>query len=79
MCIVFLKVLNMQYSITNYGHRVVHYIPMIYLLFNWKFVPSDSFHPALGSHQSVVDPKNEIARTPASQNEFVHSGITEEL
>ena len=28
----------MQYSIINYSHRVVHYIPKTYLFCNWKFV-----------------------------------------
>ena len=34
----------MQYSISNYSHHTVHYIPMIYLFYNWKFVPFDYLH-----------------------------------
>ena len=38
----------MQYSIINYNHCVVHFIPMDYLFYNWKFLSFDSlppFHP----------------------------------
>ena len=52
----------MQYSFVNYNHHALHYVPRIYLSYNWKFVPFDPFthypHPqtypilALGNHQS---------------------------
>ena len=34
----------MKYSIINHGHhsyRAIHYIPGVYLFYNWKFVPFD--------------------------------------
>ena len=34
----------MQYGIINYGHHAVHYIPMTYLFYNWKFILFNSFH-----------------------------------
>ena len=33
------KYLLLQYSIINYSHHAVHYIPKTYLHYNWKFVP----------------------------------------
>lgn len=35
----------MQDSVTNYSHCAAHLIPRTDLLYNWKFVPSDSLHP----------------------------------
>lgn len=29
----------MQYRIINYSHHAVHYIPMTYSFYNWKFAP----------------------------------------
>ena len=34
----------MQYSSINYNHRGVHYIPMAYLFYDWKFVRFDSLN-----------------------------------
>ena len=34
---------HMQHRAVFINH-VVHYIPSIYLSYNWKFVPIDSFH-----------------------------------
>ena len=31
----------MQYSIINYSHHAIRYIPRTYLFYNWKFVPFD--------------------------------------
>lgn len=36
---------NMQYSILNYRCQAVHYIPMMYLFYNWKSVTFDFLHP----------------------------------
>ena len=33
----------MQYSIVNYSHPTVHYIPRTYLSYNWKFVDYEIF------------------------------------
>ena len=30
--------------IINYSHHAVHYIPMIYLFYNWKFISFDPLH-----------------------------------
>ena len=32
----------MHYSIINYSHHAIHYIPMTYFFYNWKPVPFDS-------------------------------------
>ena len=34
----------MQYSIVNYSHHVIHYVPRTYLFYNWEFVHFDHFH-----------------------------------
>ena len=33
----------MWYNTINHSHYAVHYIPMTYSFYNWKFVPFDSF------------------------------------
>ena len=33
----------MQYGIISYSHHAVHYIPMTYLFYNWKFMLFNSF------------------------------------
>ena len=50
----------LQYSIINYSHHTVHFIPVTYLFYNWKFVPFDALRqfcppaPSISSnHQSV--------------------------
>ena len=40
-----LNISNMQYGIINYSHYAVHYTPMIYLFYNWKFIPFDALSP----------------------------------
>ena len=43
-----MSLLNFQIcntGIIDYSHDAVHYIPMAYLFYNWKFVPFDSLHP----------------------------------
>ena len=51
----------MQYSIIIHSRHAMHYIPMAYLFYNWRFVPFDSFahfnpysFPASGKYQSVL-------------------------
>ena len=44
----------MQYSIINYNHHTVHYIPMIYLFYNWKFVPFDYLHLFFPPHHNSL-------------------------
>ena len=43
----------MQYSIINYGHYVVYYIPMMYLFYNWKFITFDHLYPFLPSTSPI--------------------------
>ena len=45
----------------NYSHYAIHYIPRMYLLYNWKFVPFDLFYPfhhcqlsIFKNHQTVL-------------------------
>ena len=33
----------MQYSIINYRHHAVHYIPMTHVFYNWTFSPFSVF------------------------------------
>ena len=40
----------MQYSIIDCSHHDVHYIPMTYLFYNWKFVPFDRLSPISHPH-----------------------------
>ena len=35
---------NMQYGTINCNHNAVHYIPITYAFYNWKFVPSPFTH-----------------------------------
>ena len=36
---------NMQYSITDFGHEAVCYIPMTYPFSHWKLIPLDPLDP----------------------------------
>ena len=52
----------MQHNIIDYSHHAVHYIPVTYLFYNWKFVPLETLHPFClppnplpsGIHHSVL-------------------------
>ena len=46
----------MQYSVISYSEYAVHYIPMMYLFYNGKFVPFSFLHPSptVGNQQSVL-------------------------
>ena len=51
----------MKYSIINYSHPAIHYIPMTYLSDKWNFVlliPFTHFghfpSPTSGSHQTIL-------------------------
>ena len=47
----FSKLVNMQYSITNYIHHAIYYIPLI-TYYNWKFVHFEHLHLILPNSSS---------------------------
>ena len=53
----------MQYSSINYSHRGVHYIPMAYLFYDWKFVRFDSLTQFV---HSLPTPPPHLSGSPSS-------------